>query len=99
MRVLEGGCSVPVGVSTSLDQEGNGGRLTFTACITALDGSRHVEDTLVENVQSVEEAEAIGEKLAMKLIQAGGKEILEEINKDRVGHALWVHHEARRTMS
>ncbi|KAJ7596825.1 porphobilinogen deaminase, dipyromethane cofactor binding domain-containing protein [Mycena floridula] len=80
LRVLEGGCSVPVGVDTLLDETG---LLTMTGCVTALDGSKHVEHTLRETVNNVEEAETVGEKLAKILIDSGAGAILAAINVDR----------------
>ncbi|KAF5338443.1 hypothetical protein D9758_012233 [Tetrapyrgos nigripes] len=79
LRVLEGGCSVPVGVATAL----RGDVLSITGCVTSLDGSRHVEHTLEEAVNGVGAAEDMGARLARKLIETGAKEILEEINRDR----------------
>ena len=86
LRVLEGGCSVPVGVSSRLVEDGEGGRkgrLMLTGCVTSLEGDRHVEHTVEEEVGSEEEAEAVGAKVARVLIETGAKEILEEINIDR----------------
>lgn len=85
LRVLEGGCSVPVGVNTELSGgEGRGiGVLEITGCVTSLDGKRHVEHTLKEEVTCLEEAEEVGKKLAKILIETGAKEILDEINVDR----------------
>ncbi|KAF7356722.1 hypothetical protein MVEN_01007100 [Mycena venus] len=80
LRVLEGGCTVPVGVSTRLDEAGE---LELTGCVTSLDGGRHVQHTVKEKVKSAEEAEAVGEKLAKILIDAGAGEILADIGKDR----------------
>ncbi|KAJ7596824.1 porphobilinogen deaminase, dipyromethane cofactor binding domain-containing protein [Mycena floridula] len=80
LRVLEGGCSVPVGVDTLLDETG---LLTMTGCVTALDGSKHVEHTLRETVNNVEEAETVGEKLAKILIDSGAGAILAAVNADR----------------
>ncbi|KAE9409385.1 porphobilinogen deaminase [Gymnopus androsaceus JB14] len=48
LRKLEGGCSVPVGVGSSLD----GNVLTITGCVTSLDGSQHVEHTMKETVKT-----------------------------------------------
>ncbi|KAK7064776.1 porphobilinogen deaminase, dipyromethane cofactor binding domain-containing protein [Favolaschia claudopus] len=80
LRVLEGGCSVPVGVKTRL---GAGDELELTCCVTSLDGSQHVQHTLKEKIQSVEDAEAVGSKLAKILIDSGAGDILAEITKDR----------------
>ncbi|THU90755.1 porphobilinogen deaminase [Dendrothele bispora CBS 962.96] len=79
LRVLEGGCSVPVGVFTTLKDN----VLSITGCVTSLDGARHVEYTLEESVSSVDQVEDMGSRLARKLVETGAKEILEEINRDR----------------
>lgn len=79
LRVLEGGCSVPVGVSSRLAD----GLLVITGCVTALDGSQHVEYTVEGNVGSKEEAEALGVKLAHTLLDNGAQGILDAILKDR----------------
>lgn len=80
LRVLEGGCTVPVGVFTTLDEQD---LLTITACVTSLDGTEHVEHTLESKVESPQDAEALGAKIAKLLIDTGAKKILEEIQKDR----------------
>lgn len=86
LRVLEGGCSVPVGVSTELRVRGDatpGGVLKITGCVTGINGDMHVENTLEEEVSNLEEAEKLGERLAKILIDIGAGEILDEINQDR----------------
>ncbi|KAL0576376.1 porphobilinogen deaminase [Marasmius crinis-equi] len=83
LRVLEGGCSVPVGVASSLKHDKGTTTLEITGCVTALDGSKHVEHTMVESIKSVEEAEKVGARLAKILIETGAKEILDSINVDR----------------
>jgi hydroxymethylbilane synthase len=80
LRVLEGGCSVPVGINSALV---NKRTLKLTGCVTALDGTVHVENTIEEEVQSREEAEAIGERLARILMETGAQEILDEVAADR----------------
>jgi len=91
LRVLEGGCSVPVGIASALDvrtTEGTQvGVLKLTGCVTALDGQSHVEHTLEQKVHSVEDAEAAGAKLARTLIATGAKAILDDITKDRATRA------------
>lgn len=79
LRVLEGGCSVPVGVNTELVE----GTLKITGCVTSLNGDRHVQHTLEESVKSLQEAEAVGARLATILKESGAAEILDEITKDR----------------
>lgn len=85
LRVLEGGCSVPVGTHTTLTPLGETGRalLTIAGSVTSLDGTQHVEETLVEEVGSAPEAEGVGAKLAHKLKESGATAILEEITRDK----------------
>lgn len=93
LRKLEGGCSVPVGVTTSLTHVESGqaglknGLLQITGCVTSIDGSLHVQDTLAETVQSPEEAEQLGNKLATLLIDSGAGAILEDVGRDRAKRA------------
>ncbi|KAF8060962.1 porphobilinogen deaminase, dipyromethane cofactor binding domain-containing protein [Lyophyllum atratum] len=86
LRVLEGGCSVPIGVTSALEVEAGeskAGNLTLTGCVTALAGDLHVEHTLQERVTSAEEAEEVGSRLARILSEKGAKKILDDINVDR----------------
>ena len=92
LRVLEGGCSVPVGVHTVLVDETpaegakageHQARLSITGSVTSLQGDRHVEHSMEAEVRSVDEAEVIGARLAKVLIDTGAKAILDEINKNR----------------
>jgi len=90
LRVLEGGCSVPVGVHSELvpvpspASEGRRtGRLRLVGAITAVDGGRHVEQEIVREVSSEEQAEELGALVAKALVEAGGREILDEVAKDR----------------
>jgi len=82
LRELEGGCSVPVGVHSSL-VEGEDGVdiLTLLGCVTSVDGAVHVQELLEESVSSLLEAEKVGEKLAKALLQNGAGSILEGIKK------------------
>ena len=80
LRVLEGGCSVPVGAATELDAEGT---LALTGTVTSLGGDRHVEQQKSKKIETVEDAEALGEEVAKALIESGGREILDEVTKDR----------------
>ncbi|KAK7468499.1 porphobilinogen deaminase [Stygiomarasmius scandens] len=93
LRVLEGGCSVPVGVATALEDN----VLSITGCVTSLDGSQHVEHTIKESVSSVEEVEDMGARLAKKLMQTGAKEILDEINRDRERRAAEAESKEKKT--
>ena len=88
LRLLEGGCSVPVGVhSTLAPSEAEGGkrsaRLTMVGTVTSLDGAVHVEATVEKVIDGVEAAEALGRNLGDQLIASGADVILEDIKKDR----------------
>ena len=72
LRELEGGCQVPIGVSTSIENE----TLTLTGMVASLDGQRLIKDHISGNPS---EAETLGRELAMRLRDAGAGEILAEI--------------------
>ncbi|MGJ5633994.1 hydroxymethylbilane synthase [Nostoc sp. CALU 1950] len=72
LRELEGGCQVPIGVDTQLDEN----TLTLTGLVASVDGKRLVKDSVRGNVS---EAENLGIQLAHKLRQQGATEILAEI--------------------
>jgi hydroxymethylbilane synthase len=82
LRKLEGGCSVPVGVDSSL-VEGEDGVdvLKLVGCVTSVDGKTHVQEVLEERVSSLQEAEEIGEKVAKALLDNGASSILEGIRE------------------
>jgi len=82
LRELEGGCSVPVGVRSSLVEEEDGVEvLTLVGCVTSIDGLTHVQKELKERVSSLQDAEKVGVKLAQALVQNGASFILEGIKK------------------
>ena len=84
LRVLEGGCSVPVGISSSLIGEPSGEKtLQMTCTVTALDGSFQVEQTVEGAVNSGEDAEELGNRLANFLIDHGAGRILNDVKRDR----------------
>ncbi|KAK2462307.1 hypothetical protein APHAL10511_005613 [Amanita phalloides] len=84
LRVLEGGCSVPVGVESALKENENGGAsFTLLACVTSMDGQNHVEKTLTRDVASPGEAEEVGVEVAKALLEGGAKSILDDINRAR----------------
>ncbi|KND02882.1 porphobilinogen deaminase [Spizellomyces punctatus DAOM BR117] len=87
MRFLEGGCSVPLGVSTKY---AGGGELLMTGSVSSLDGTVEIreEDKCIIEGRTREEdlkaAEALGERLGAALVAKGAREILEEIKAKRV---------------
>ncbi|MEG3437647.1 hydroxymethylbilane synthase [Pannus brasiliensis CCIBt3594] len=72
LRELEGGCQVPIGVNTSIDND----TLTLTGMVASLDGKRLIKDSVSG---SPSQAEELGKELARKVREAGAGEILAEI--------------------
>jgi hydroxymethylbilane synthase len=72
LRDLEGGCQVPIGVNTEI-QDGN---LTLTGIVASVDGQKLVKDTVTGSASN---AEALGTELANRLREQGAQEILEQI--------------------
>jgi hydroxymethylbilane synthase len=72
LRELEGGCQVPIGVNTSIEN----GTLTLTGMVASLDGKRLIKDSVSGKP---EDAEALGRELARLVRDAGAGEILAEI--------------------
>lgn len=82
MRVLEGGCSVPLGVWSTWDESTN--TLDFKGLIVSPDGKQSVEAEITATVTNKDEAAQAGEKLAQMLTEKGGKEILNGINFEKI---------------
>ena len=72
LRELEGGCQVPIGVHTELDNQ----TLTLTGLVASVDGQRLIKDTVSG---APEAAEQLGIQLAKLLQQQGAQEILNQI--------------------
>ncbi len=72
LRELEGGCQVPIGVNTKIEDN----TLTVTAMVASLDGTKLVKDTISGQPG---EAEQLGSDLAKRLREMGAGEILAEI--------------------
>jgi hydroxymethylbilane synthase len=72
LRTLEGGCQVPIGVSTSLEGE----TLTLEGMVASLDGKALIRDTK-QGLAS--DPEALGRALAESLKDQGAGEILANI--------------------
>jgi hydroxymethylbilane synthase len=91
LRTLQGGCSSPVAVSTSLlNKEATiNGTPTEVAHVLRLNGTvvhpsgmSDLAVTQSAEVSNDEEAEALGVKVAEKLFQAGAKEMLAQIREE-----------------
>ena len=74
LRVLEGGCSIPVFAMASLEND----QLMLNGGIVSLDGKKRITFHLHG---SDRDPESLGQELASKVLAAGGKEILEQIKK------------------
>jgi hydroxymethylbilane synthase len=92
LRVLEGGCSVPVGVETQFLPPARGTEtdeatylalrpLALRATIASLDGQTAIYHEVTRQIYSKQEAEALGREVAEVLIDRGGKAILEELGR------------------
>ncbi len=76
LRVLEGGCSIPVFALASLENK----HLTLKGGIISLDGQNRIS---LEVSGEKSDAENLGKELASLVFAAGGKEILDEIKKSQ----------------
>lgn len=74
LRELEGGCQTPVGAVAEMKE----GRLVLRGMVSSTDGSRQAR---AEAQGPPAEAEAIGVRLARRLLDAGGRAILQEIRR------------------
>lgn len=74
LRVLEGGCSIPVFALATLENDS----LILKGGIISLDGQHRIS---LEVSGEKSEAEALGRKLAELVFASGGKQILDEIKK------------------
>jgi len=72
LRELEGGCQVPIGVNSNIDN----GLLYLTGMVASLDGERLIKDQVIGNIN---DPELVGIELAKKLKLQGADKILSEI--------------------
>ncbi len=72
LRELEGGCQVPIGVNTKIEED----TLILTGMVAKLDGSKLIKDTISGSRTNPEQ---LGKDLANRLRDMGADEILAEI--------------------
>ncbi len=72
MRILEGGCQVPVGCYAQLTES----TITLTGFIASTNGIEYLKES---QTGSINDAEKIGIQLAETLINRGGRRLLNEI--------------------
>lgn len=87
MKRLEGGCSVPLGVSSVLE----GGTLTLSSIVCSLDGKTEIVQSMCEDIcleidgnskdleRSFEDSRLMGVNLADRMIKLGAKVLLDKI--------------------
>lgn len=79
---MEGGCSVPLGVKTFIDEEG---RLVLKGRVTSVDGTRVIEEQEegvvgggLNREASVDVALDIGKRLGAVMIERGARELIAQ---------------------
>ncbi|MDP2960496.1 MAG: hydroxymethylbilane synthase, partial [candidate division Zixibacteria bacterium] len=72
LRTLEGGCQVPIGALAQVQED----KISHEGMIASLDGKTLFREKISGKT---EEAEKLGEALAKRLLELGGKKILEDI--------------------
>lgn len=74
LREVEGSCQIPVGVYGTIQN----GQLQVKAAILTTDGRKKVQDMITGEP---EDAEQLGRILAVRMLNAGGREILAELTE------------------
>jgi len=74
LRKLQGGCSVPIFALATLKNQ----KLDITGGVVSMDGQQYIKESFKG---TPEKNEDLGVQLADKVIELGGKNILEEIRK------------------
>ncbi|ODV73660.1 hydroxymethylbilane synthase [Cyberlindnera jadinii NRRL Y-1542] len=83
MRTLEGGCSVPIGVSSFFNEETK--LLRLKAVVISVDGTQYVENEITRPIEDYRaDSEAVGVELANMLKAQGAKAILDEIDFQKI---------------
>lgn len=75
LKKLEGGCQIPIGALGTVD----GNQLTLKGVVAGLDGKEVIRDIISG---PVEEAAALGDKLAERLIEMGADRILKAVRQE-----------------
>ncbi|CAG8544603.1 136_t:CDS:2 [Paraglomus occultum] len=86
LRTLEGGCSVPIGVSTEfLDGQDEKKILRLKGLVASLDGSEVVTSEVIKEIDGngIEAATELGQEVAKSLVEKGADQILANLTKSR----------------
>ena len=79
MRFLEGGCSVPLGVSATVDSDET---ITLKGVVVSLDGADAVSAEKQAKALSVEDAQELGASLGETMLALGAKNILDALRSN-----------------
>ena len=74
LKTLEGGCTAPIGAKAEMLD----GQIRFIGRLCSLDGKNCIE---TDEFFDWNDSENFGEKIALKVLENGGKELMEEIRK------------------
>lgn len=74
LKVLEGGCTAPIGALATIKGE----EITFKGALFSLDGKKQVS---IERKISVNDVPSFGKECAIKVLNNGGRVLMEEIKK------------------
>lgn len=75
LATLEGGCTAPIGAFAEINDKNE---IRFQGRLCSLDGKNCIE---TDEIFEWNENENFGEKLALKILENGGKEVMEEIKR------------------
>jgi len=73
---MHGGCSIPLGVYSQISDE----KITIDAVISDIEGYKYIKRSKTADIN---ESQSCAEELAQELLNAGGREILEQIRSSR----------------
>ena len=73
---MHGGCSIPLGVYSQI----SGDNITIDAVISDVEGYKYIKRSITGHIN---QANVFAEKLAQELLNAGGREILDQIRNSR----------------
>jgi len=76
VRVLEGGCQVPIGIKATLSEDKKS--IKVDAIVGMPDASEYIQDSMTVDVNKFE---TVGKEMAEKFIQKGAKELLAKAEK------------------
>ena len=74
LKTLEGGCTAPIGAKAEMLD----GQIRFIGRLCSLDGKNCIE---TDEIFDWNDSENFGEKIALKVLENGGKKLMEEIRK------------------